>query len=364
MEVLKQADIGEAYLGTEPEELHRRIIARKEELADRLLLLCHHYQQEAVFRHADATGDSLKLARIAAENRDRDYIVFCGVHFMAESADILTTSEQQVFLPDLRAGCPMADMATRPEVEWAWRELAEHIDVDRLVPVTYVNSSAAIKALVGEKGGSVCTSSNAEKVLQWALSCGERVFFFPDEHLGRNSAAAIGLADETVILWRRGQPLGGNTSEQVRNAKVILWDGYCTVHMQFQPQHVEAWRQRDPAVRVIVHPECRREVVKLADQYGSTEMIIKAVSESPAGSKWAVGTEINLVRRLQDRHPDKEVHSLSPFQCLCSTMYRIKPAYLLWVLDNLAAGKVVNRITVDSETAALARLALDRMLTM
>ncbi|MDF1615433.1 quinolinate synthase NadA [Desulfurivibrio dismutans] len=364
MEALVQVDIGEEYLGVDPGELHGRIIARKEELADRLLLLSHHYQQEAVYQHADATGDSLKLARIAAENQDREYIVFCGVHFMAESADILTTDKQQVSLPDLRAGCPMADMASRPEVEWAWQELAQHIAVDRLVPVTYVNSSAAIKALVGEKGGSVCTSSNAEKVLQWALSQGERVFFFPDEHLGRNSAAAIGLAEEAVILWRRGQPLGGNTPEQVKRAKVILWDGYCTVHMQFQPEHVEAWRQRDPAVRIIVHPECRREVVSRADQYGSTEMIIRAVSESPPGSKWAVGTEINLVRRLQNRHPDKEVHSLSPFQCLCSTMYRIKPAYLLWVLDNLAAGRVVNRITVDPETAAAARRALDRMLSM
>lgn len=364
METLVQVDIGEAYLGADPAELHGRIIARRQELAGRLLLLSHHYQQEAVYQYADATGDSLKLARVAAENRDREYIVFCGVHFMAESADILTTDAQQVALPDLRAGCPMADMATRPEVEWAWRELAAHIDADRLVPVTYVNSSAAIKALVGDKGGSVCTSSNAEKVLTWALSRGQRVFFFPDEHLGRNAAAAIGLADEAVILWRRGQPLGGNTPEQVRRAKVILWDGYCTVHMQFQPQHVAAWRQRDPAVRVMVHPECRREVVKMADQSGSTEMIIKAVSESPAGSKWAVGTEINLVRRLQDRHPDKEVHSLAPFQCLCATMYRIKPAYLLWVLDNLAAGKVVNRITVDAPTAASARRALDRMLSM
>ena len=364
MEELVQVDIGEQYLGAAPEELYRRIVARKEELAGRLLLLCHHYQQEAVFQHADASGDSLKLARIAAENRDRDYIVFCGVHFMAEAADILTADHQQVFLPDLRAGCPMADMASRPEVEWAWRELAEHIDADRLVPVTYVNSSAAIKALVGDKGGSVCTSSNAERVLQWALDRGEKVFFFPDEHLGRNSAAAIGIADEEVIRWQRGQPLGGNTPEQVRRARVILWNGYCSVHMQFQPQHVHDWRRRDPEVRIIVHPECRREVVSLADQYGSTETIIKAVSDSPPKSKWAVGTEINLVRRLQARHPDKEVHSLSPFQCLCSTMYRIKPAYLLWILDHLVEGRPVNRITVDPETAAAARLALDRMLAI
>lgn len=359
-----QTDIGSEYLSLDPEALGERIIARKKGLADRLLLLCHHYQQEAVFRHADATGDSLKLARVAAENHERELIVFCGVHFMAESADILTAAHQHVFLPDLRAGCPMADMAARPEVEEAWSELGACIDAERLVPVTYVNSSAAIKALVGEKGGSVCTSSNAERVLSWALSRGERVFFFPDEHLGRNSAAAIGIPDQQVILWHRDQPLGGNSPERVRQAKVILWDGYCTVHMQFQPSHVINWRQKDPRVRVIVHPECRREVVELADEYGSTEAIIKAVSQSPPGSKWAVGTEINLVRRLQEHYPDREVHSLSPFQCLCSTMYRIKPAYLLWVLDNLAAGREVNRITVAEETARMARRALERMLAI
>ncbi|TBV82702.1 MAG: quinolinate synthase NadA [Desulfobulbaceae bacterium] len=357
-----QVDIGEAYLGQSPETLHQRIIARKEELADRLLLLCHHYQQEAVFRYADVSGDSLKLARSAAENRNKSLVVLCGVHFMAEAADILTSDRQQVFLPDLRAGCPMADMASRSEVQRAWQELAAHIAVANLVPVTYVNSSAEIKALVGEKGGSVCTSSNAERVLRWALTRGERVFFFPDEHLGRNSAAAIGIADNEVLLWRRGRILGGNSPDQVRRARVILWDGYCTVHLQFQAKHVQAWRRRDPQVRIIVHPECRREVVRLADEYGSTETIIQTVNQSPTGAKWAVGTEINLVRRLQDRNPDKEVHSLAPFQCLCSTMYRIKPAYLLWVLDNLADDRVVNRIRVPAATAAAARLALDRML--
>ena len=364
MTPLLQDDIGAAYLEQSEDTLHRRILSRKEELADRLLLLAHHYQQEAVFRHADATGDSLKLARIAAENREKSLIVFCGVHFMAESADILTSEQQQVFLPDLRAGCPMADMATRSEVEWAWDELAKLIDPAGLVPVTYVNSSAEIKALVGERGGSVCTSSNAERVLQWALAKGERVFFFPDEHLGRNSAAAIGLVEQEVILWRRGMPLGGNSPEAVQRARVILWNGYCTVHMQFAADHVTRWRQRDPEVKVIVHPECRREVVSLADQYGSTEAIIQAVEKAPPGSKWAVGTEINLVRRLQARHPEQEIHSLSPFQCLCSTMYRIKPAYLLWILDHLAADRPVNRITVPEATAAAARLALERMLAI
>ena len=367
MTALIQVDIGPDYLKRPEAELHSRILARKEELADRLLLLAHHYQQEGVYRYADATGDSLKLARIAAENRDRQLIVFCGVHFMAESADILTSDQQQVYLPDLRAGCPMADMATRPEVEQAWEDLAGEIDLSGpggLIPVTYVNSSAAIKALVGERGGSVCTSSNAERVLKWALAQGERVFFFPDEHLGRNSAAAIGIPPEEVILWRRHLPLGGNSPEAVRKARVILWNGYCTVHMQFQPGHVESWRQREPGIKIIVHPECRREVVRLADHYGSTEAIIQAIAAAPPGSKWAVGTEINLVRRLQQQHPEQEIHSLSPFQCLCSTMYRIKPGYLLWLLDNLAAGRQVNRITVAAAEAAAAKLALDRMLAI
>jgi len=361
---LAQAEIDDHYLLSEPEDLAERIAERKKELAGDLYILGHHYQQDAVFRFADATGDSLKLARMAAEASDRRYIVFCGVHFMAESADILTSREQVVILPDLRAGCPMADMAGRKEVELAWLELAGIIGATRVVPVTYVNSSALIKAFVGEHGGSVCTSSNAERVLTWALTQGDKVFFFPDEHLGRNSAAALGIPDEEVALWRRGKPLGGNTPEILKRARVILWDGYCTVHMQFSAAHVQHWREKDPTVRVIVHPECRREVVAAADEYGSTETIIRKIAESPAGSRWAVGTEINLVHRLKVQHPDKEIHSLSPFQCLCSTMYRIKPGYLLWVLDHLARGEVVNRITVPAEVAGLARIALDRMLTI
>lgn len=359
-----QMDIGDEYLARPEEELCDRIAERKRELGDRLLILGHHYQQDAVYQFADATGDSLKLARFAAEARDRKYIVFCGVHFMAESADILTADDQIVILPDLRAGCPMADMASRAEVEWAWQELAGVTGGSRVIPVTYVNSSALIKDFVGNHGGSVCTSSNAERVLTWALAQGEKVFFFPDEHLGRNSAFALGIPDDEVVLWRRGEKLGGNTPAQLQKAKVILWDGYCTVHMQFKADHVAMWRAKEPAVRVIVHPECRHEVVRAADQYGSTEGIIKAVTQSPAGSVWAVGTEVNLVHRLQHQQPDKKIHSLAPFQCLCSTMYRIKPAYLLWVLDHLAAGDVVNRITVPAEVAVGARVALDRMLTI
>lgn len=357
----RQTDISQDYPGESEPGIHEKIAARKKELGDRLLVLCHHYQQAATYCFADMTGDSLKLAKYAAANQ-RPYIVFCGVHFMAESADILTADSQAVILPDLRAGCPMADMASRREVDRAWQELSGLIDAQRVIPVTYVNSSAEIKAFVGEHGGSVCTSANAERVLTWALERGDRVFFFPDEHLGRNSAHALGIPADEVILWRRGELLGGNSREQLQKAKVILWNGYCTVHMQFNASHVEMWRRQAPEIRIIVHPECRREVVQGADAYGSTENIIKTVSASPAGAKWAIGTEINLVNRLAELNPDKEIHSLSPYQCLCSTMYRIKPAYLLWVLDNLLAGRTVNRITVAQQIAESARIALDRML--
>jgi quinolinate synthase len=359
---LQQAEITSEIYGQAEEILIERIAVRKKILGDRLLVLCHHYQQESVYQFADMTGDSLKLAKHAAACHDRPYIVFCGVHFMAESADILTGNNQAVILPDLRAGCPMADMAGLDEVSWAWKELAQVADANRIIPVTYVNSSAAIKAFVGERGGSVCTSSNAERVLTWALERGEKVFFFPDEHLGRNSAIALGIDSGEIVLWNRDENLGGNSAAAIKQAKVILWNGYCTVHMQFNAAHIRMWREKDPDVRIIVHPECRHEVVAGADKYGSTENIIKAVSGSPSGSKWAIGTEINLVNRLARLNPDKEIHSLSPFQCLCSTMYRIKPKYLLWVLDNLADGKIKNQITVDPETAKLAKIALDRML--
>lgn len=362
MNLLNQVDIGPEYREAKAEVLAARIAARKQELGADLLILCHHYQQDAVFAFADETGDSLKLARRAAEAAGRRYIVFCGVHFMAESADILTSDRQVVILPDLTAGCSMADMASCAEVEAAWRELAELTNVQQVIPLTYVNSSADLKAFVGAHGGSVCTSSNAERVLAWGLAQGEKVFFFPDEHLGRNSAHALGIPADRVVLWTRGERLGGNTPEALRQAQVILWDGYCTVHMQFSSAQIQALRQEDPAVQVIVHPECRQEVVQAADLYGSTETIIQAVAQSPPGSSWAVGTEINLVKRLAAQHPDKHIRSVSPYECLCSTMYRIDPAHLLWALDNLAAGKVVNRIQVDEATASQARKALDRML--
>ncbi len=362
MELLQQIDIGPEYLEEGEDLVLERIAEVKKELSEKLLILGHHYQQESVFQFADVTGDSLKLAKKAAESKDKQYIVFCGVHFMAESADILTSDKQIVVLPDLRAGCPMADMASADDVEWAWQELEEVTGGSRIIPITYVNSSAKIKAFVGPKGGSVCTSSNAERVLSWAFSQGDKVFFFPDEHLGRNSAYALGIPENEVVVWKRGKRLGNNDPEQLKKAKVILWDGYCTVHMQFKASHVTMWREKEPDIRIIVHPECRHEVVKLADHYGSTESIIQTVNNSPGASKWAIGTEINLVNRLNKQNPDKEIHSLSPFQCLCSTMYRIKPSYLLWVLENLKHGRIVNQITVDPETASFAKIALDRML--
>ncbi len=358
----EQIDIGTQYLDEEESMLLDRIAARKKELGDKVLLLSHHYQQDSVFDFADRVGDSLKLAKNAAQAQDRPYIVFCGVHFMAESADILTSGNQAVILPDLGAGCSMADMATSDGVSQAWAELTEVTGSARIIPMTYVNSSARLKAFVGHRGGSVCTSSNAERVLTWALEKGDKVFFFPDEHLGRNSAHALGIDPDEVALWVRDEPLGGNSPEQLKKAKVILWDGYCTVHMQFSEEQINTLRREEPETKIIVHPECRREVVMGADQYGSTEMIIQAVSNSPAGSSWAVGTEINLVKRLAKQHPDKKIRSLSPVDCKCSTMYRVNPAHLLWVLDNLAAGKVVNQITVEKEIAALAKISLDRML--
>lgn len=361
MSTLQQVDLGPVYLEEKEEIIIEKIAQRKIELGDNLLILGHHYQQEAVFQFADLVGDSLKLAKAASEQKT-PYIVFCGVHFMAETADILTADDQTVILPDLRAGCPMADMASIEEVKFAWQDITEVIGDSLLVPITYVNSSAAIKAFVGEKGGSVCTSSNAERVLTWALDKGEKVIFFPDEHLGRNSAYALGIPEDEVVVWNREEPLGGNTPEQLQKARVILWNGYCTVHMQFNAGQVDEWRRKDPKIKVIVHPECRNEVVAKADHYGSTEAIINTIKDSPAGTSWAVGTEINLVNRLRKQFPDKNIHSLSPFQCLCSTMYRIKPGYLLWTLDNIVAGRIENRITVDRKTATSAKLSLDRML--
>ncbi len=365
--LLQQQDLGAEYYSLEREEILDRITKRKQELADNLLILCHHYQQQDLFQFADLTGDSLKLAKEAAAVSDREFIIFCGVHFMAESADILARPGQKVLLPHLHAGCPMADMATVGAVSHAYKELmtvgviANEKD---MVPVTYVNSSAAIKAFVGEREGSVCTSSNGEKVLEWALNKGEKVFFFPDEHLGRNSAAALGVPDEQVLLWRRGELLGGNTIQELKKAKILLWDGYCEVHMRFLPDHVRQWRLKVPDIKIIAHPECPRDVVSIADAYGSTETIISAVNDSPSGSKWAIATEVNLVDRLKRNHPDKEIHLLAPSSCQCTTMDCNQPVNLLWLLDNLAKGEVKNQIVVDPETAKLAAKSLEQMLAI
>jgi quinolinate synthase len=364
---LQQPDIAAEYFSLSDPEIFSRIAERKKELAERLLVLCHHYQQESLFQFADLTGDSLKLAREAAALREPEFIIFCGVHFMAESADILAQSHQRVMLPHLHAGCPMADMATVGAVSSAYRDLLVAGVVQReedVVPVTYVNSSAAIKAFVGERGGSVCTSSNAERVLQWALTKGEKVFFFPDEHLGRNSAAALGIPEEQIAVWRRGELLGGNSVEQLRRARILLWDGYCEVHMRFLPEHARRWRLLIPDIQIMVHPECARDTVQVADQYGSTEAIITAVNQSSVGSKWAIGTESNLVSRLQRLHPDKEIHLLAATPCQCATMDRNQPVNLLWLLDNLAAGVIVNQIKVVPDIAALARKALQQMLSI
>lgn len=341
------------------------IWTRKQELADRVLILCHHYQEDRIYQFADLAGDSLKLARQAVEAGKREYLIFCGVHFMAESADILTADDQQVLLPDLEAGCPMADMANAGEVEEAWEELLAIDQSFKVVPVTYVNSSAAIKAFVGERGGSVCTSSNAEKVLQWALSRGEKAFFFPDEHLGRNSARALGVPEDEIILWQQGIALGGNSEDEIRRAKVILWDGYCNVHMEFSAAQIDNWRRQEPGIKVMVHPECRYEVVQAADMYGSTEDIIAAVNNSEPGSKWAIGTEVNLVKRLTNNNPDKEVYLLSKDSpCKCDTMARITPEALLKTLDSIKEGRPRNLISVGPEVAGKAKLSLDRMLEL
>ena len=362
---LQQPEIEAEYLNLSEDEVFIRINEKKSEMAGRLLILCHHYQQEGLFQFADLMGDSLKLAREAAALHDPEFLVFCGVHFMAESADILARSHQKVMLPHLQAGCPMADMATVGAVSMAYRDLVRAgivQDEMAVVPVTYVNSSAAIKAFVGERGGSVCTSSNAERVLAWALDKGEKVFFFPDEHLGRNSALALGIPAEQICLWRRGELLGGNSIDQLRRARILLWDGYCEVHMRFLPDHVRRWRLLVPDIQIMVHPECASDVVQVADYYGSTEAIIAAVNNSPAGSKWAIGTETNLVTRLQRQHPDKEIHLLADSPCQCTTMDRNRPVNLLWLLDNLAAGRIVNQIKVAPDVAVLARKSLEQML--
>ncbi len=345
--------------------LAERARAARAKLGDRAFVLGHHYQRDEVIEFADVTGDSFKLARDAAARPDAEFIVFCGVHFMAESADILTTPDQQVILPDLAAGCSMADMAALSQVEDCWDTLTDAGLADGTVPVTYMNSTAAIKAFVGRHGGTVCTSSNAERALRWAYERGERVLFLPDQHLGRNTAVReLGFDLDDCVLYDPHKPAGGLSAGQLRDARMVLWRGHCSVHGRFSLQCVHDVRERIPGVNVLVHPECRYDVVEAADYVGSTEYIIRALDTAPAGSAWAVGTELNLVRRLANRHPDKQVVFLDRTVCYCSTMNRIDLPHLVWALEELAAGRVVNRIRVDDETARYARLGLDQMLAL
>ena len=353
----------DSYLLVPDNALDDRIAAAKARLGRDVVILGHHYQRDEVVKFADFRGDSLKLSFQASQAEGR-YIVFCGVHFMAESADILRREHQTVILPDLNAGCSMADMADIGQVEACWSELSSLLDWRKVIPVTYMNSTAAIKAFTGEQGGSVCTSSNAAGVMKWAFEIGEKVLFLPDEHLGRNTGYRMGIPLEQMIVWDPYQEFGGNTPEAIRNARIILWKGYCSVHQRFTPQQVERVRREHPGIRVIAHPECRFEVAQAADQIGSTEDIIKAIQASPAGTEWAVGTEIHLVNRLGKELKNHKVISLDPSVCVCTTMFRITPQHLLWALENLGEGNVVNRISVDERTRHQARVALDRMLSL
>ena len=354
-----------SYLTTMPEELDARIAEARAALGERLVVLGHHYQRDEIIKFADVRGDSFKLSQHAASQGDAEFTIFCGVHFMAETADILSAPEQKVMLPNLTAGCSMADMARIDDVLDCWDDLQGVLaDDGGVVPVTYMNSIAAIKALCGRNNGIVCTSTNAPATFKWAFERGERVLFLPDQHLGRNTALKLGIGLDEMLVWNPFKPLGGHTEEAHRKSKVILWQGHCSVHTRFSVAQIEEARQRYPDVNVVVHPECFMEVVDAADLNGSTEFIIKSISEAPAGSVWAVGTEISLVNRIARENPDKTVFCLDSVVCPCSTMYRIHPAYLSWVLDGLNEGVVVNQISVDEQTAQEARVALGRMLSV
>lgn len=355
----RQQPLPEEYRRLSDEDLDRRIAAARTLLGDRLVILGHHYQRDEIVKFADFRGDSFKLSQLAAERGDAEYIVFCGVHFMAESADILSGPHQTVMLPNLTAGCSMADMANLEDVETCWEALTAYTS-GRTIPVTYMNSAADLKAFCGERGGIVCTSSNAPGIVRWALSQGDRVLFFPDEHLGRNTGHRLGL--DRMPVWNPRVDLGGNSAAELDASQMVLWKGFCSVHARFTVEQIAHARSDYPGVRVVVHPECRREVVEAADLDGSTEYIIKVIEGAAPGTTWAVGTEINLVRRLAAEHPDQTIVCLDPIVCPCSTMYRIHPAYLCWLLENLVEGQIVNWISVDERTRYWARAALQRML--
>ncbi|MEM9825416.1 MAG: quinolinate synthase NadA [Planctomycetota bacterium] len=361
------------YKTKKPEELRRRIEAVRSKLGDKLLILGHHYQQDEVIAHADLRGDSYQLSQMAADSSSCETIVFCGVHFMAETADILGNRPEKiaerngrridVILPDMAAGCSMADMAGITQVEAAWEDMADVIDTEKIIPVTYINSAASLKAFCGRHGGIVCTSSNAKAVLQWAFERGERVFFFPDQHLGRNTALTMGITEDEMPIWDPYQlDMGGNSDEAIQDSRVILWKGHCSVHQMFRKQHVDKFRAEHPGIQILVHPECPREVNDIADVSGSTGKIIQSVQAAPAGTKWAIGTELHLVNRLKAKHPEQEIHFLSPVVCMCATMYRIDLPHLCWALENLEQGNIVNAIRVDDETTKWSLVALERML--
>ncbi len=355
---------GELPAASDP-DLVARAVAARAGLGSRALILGHHYQRDEVIQFADITGDSFKLAQAASVQSDAEFIFFCGVHFMAESADILTSPQQKVILPDLAAGCSMADMATASQVQECWKELERIGVASTTIPVTYMNSSAAIKSFTGENGGTICTSSNAQKTMEWALTKGSKILFLPDQHLGRNTAVlSLGLSLDDCVLWNPWKPMGGLTEDQIRSAAVILWRGHCSVHGRFTRDSVNEVRARIPGVNVIVHPECTHDVVTAADVVGSTEKIIQTVSQSAPGSKWAVGTELNLVSRLAANNPDKEVVFLDKAVCYCSTMNRIDLPHLVWAMESVLAGHIVNHIKVDERVARFSKLALDQMLAL
>ena len=352
-------------------ELKLRIADAKDQLGKQLVILGHHYQQDDILQFADFAGDSFELSRNAASQTRARYVIFCGVHFMAESADILTGPNVQVLLPDLGAGWSMADMASLDQTLDCWEQLAQNCPDQTIIPITYMNSTAAIKAFVGQHGGAVCTSSNCRKILTWALSQSPRngtakikILFFPDQHLGRNTAYSMGYPLDQMVTWTPDQPFGDNSKQALHDAPFVLWKGHCSVHQLFKPEHVDDIRQKYPDMKVIVHPECQWEVVQKSDLSGSTAQIIKVIEAAPAGSQWAIGTEVHMVNRLAHQHPDKKIIILSSCQCLCTTMFRIDLPHLCWVIENLTQGKVVNRITVDAQTRQYATLALERMLSI
>lgn len=363
------------YKSLSNDELQSRIETVRNHLGPELLILGHHYQQDEVIAHSDLRGDSYQLSQMAAQSKECKHIVFCGVHFMAETADILANRPERlqarngirvkVILPDLSAGCSMADMAAIDQVENAWADLGDVVDTKDITPITYINSAASLKSFCGRNGGAVCTSSNAEAILKWAFEKTSRVLFFPDQHLGRNTALKMGITEGQMPIWNPlDDDLGGNSEQSLEQSRVILWQGHCSVHQMFQPIHVENFRKEIPGIKILVHPECRREVNDLADVSGSTGKIIKTVENSPSGSKWAIGTELHLVNRLKKEHPDQEIHFLSPTVCMCATMYRIDLAHLCWSLENLAQGRLVNVIEVDEQTSTNSLIALERMLTI